>query len=260
MKKMEKLLILRKTSKLDYLINKYGNDIVKKSPEFPTLLQSKNIQDANSNEFIEAMLKACNMNQSIKIITDSFLNNNDVENLINIETYDQVFSLGGDGTFLRSAGLVNKGDPLFIGVNTDLKRSVGYYCSISLCSNLKKKVKQILNKEYKERSISKIRVDFPQRNKTIYFINDMYFGENFKGRVSKYSLFLDRKDLSSIITSKLWQSNTKDSEDIINYINNIQTSGNQQLYNDENNNIIDPEFIENQFKSSGAIFSTCKLS
>ena len=225
MNKIEKLLIFRKTTKLDYLIDKYGLSQVKSSPEYSKLLISKDIQDKNTNDFVEAMLKFANSNQTIKIITDSFHKNDILSKEINSETYNKVYSLGGDGTFLRSTTLVKTGNPVFIGVNTDQKRSTGHYCSLQINNHLEETVKKLLNKEFKEKLINKIQVKNLTTAEVFYFINDLYFSEQFKGRISNYELFFNKKDVNLSLRQQLGLSASED-------------------------------LIENQFKSSGIIFST----
>jgi len=42
---------------------------------------------------------------------------------------DLIFSLGGDGTFLKTASMVQVNTLPILGVNTDPVRSVGHLCS-----------------------------------------------------------------------------------------------------------------------------------
>lgn len=247
-KSIEKLLILRKTSKLDYLIDKYGINSVMQSPEYQKLSTSKHIQEKNSNDFIDAMLRKSNSQQSIKIITDSFLNNDEIINQINHDQYDYVFSLGGDGTFLRSISLVQRGNPTFIGVNTDRKRSTGHFCSLQVADDIKDKVSKLLNKEFKAKFINKMRIDFENREKKpIYFINDLFFGERFIGRVASYNLYFHKKEIMENICNNSHLYTTDEQQKILSYIDKLHKSFNET------------EWIEKSYKSTGVIMSTSKF-
>lgn len=52
---------------------------------------------------------------------------------------DLVMSLGGDGTFLRTAGMIQTNKLPIFGVNTDPARSVGHLTSIPIPYNERKK-------------------------------------------------------------------------------------------------------------------------
>lgn len=284
-KNIDKILIFKKTSKLQYLIDKYGKEVVKNSPEYDKLNDSMIIQEENSSKFINELIKKSKANQHIKIVTDSFLNNENIYNQINKETFDQVFSLGGDGTFLRSTTLVNKGNPLFIGVNTDLKRSTGFYCCLNINeSDLSEKLDKLRNRDYKEKEISKVKVCFPKKNEVFYFINDMYFGERFLGRVSKYEMgFNNNENKAKINCSKCSNNEIFDCiSNITGYkVDNKQNKINEEFAFKEISDDVDNKSSSNQAKvskvnyycsdihnnknysksimrNSGIILSTCK--
>lgn len=295
MKFKENILILKKKTKFDYLIEKYSIQVVKNSVEYQQLKNSHIIQEENCNKFIKLMYKKIQNNQSIDIITDSFLNNEELSNKINSKFYNKVFTLGGDGTFLRSIGLLAKNknkDPLFIGINTDMKRSHGYYCSLNLNDNtLDTSLEKILKNKCEISKFNKIRVDFmynkddllntntATNNNTItttdkvkllknsfYFVNDIYFGENFKGRVSKYNLLIDKEYINKYIINNnnefIKTCNDNELKEL--YSNLLLYDEDRNLVNREKNikdilfnNNTKRYYCENEFKSSGIIFSTC---
>ena len=226
---MKKILILKKTSQLKYLIDKYGVSKVKKSSEYDVLYNSMKIQDENSTKFINKLVQKTDSKQHIQILTDSFLNNSYISDLINKDTFDQVYSLGGDGTFLRSVTLVTEGNPLFIGINTDLKRSRGYYCGININDDdIDDKLDKLLQEKIEEKLISRVKAEC--KDEKFYFVNDLYFGEKFSGRISKYDITISKDDFIFNTGSK--------------FIND------KELYSNE---------YECNLKSSGIIFSTCKV-
>ena len=76
----QNILILKKKSKLNYLLEKYGKDLVQKSSEYETFQNAMNTQTHKCSFFIEKMLKYANTNQTVKVLTDSFLSNDLVSN------------------------------------------------------------------------------------------------------------------------------------------------------------------------------------
>jgi len=48
---------------------------------------------------------------------------------------DMIFSLGGDGTFLKTASMIKDNTLPVLGVNTDPTRSVGHLCSRKVSFN-----------------------------------------------------------------------------------------------------------------------------
>lgn len=194
MKIFKNILVVQKTSKLQYLIAKYGNDSVKKSDEYSLLKESMDNHIQNCEFFIKKLSSKTNNHLNIDIITDHFELNDEIYKNFQNKDYDLVFSLGGDGTFLRSAQFLNENLTL-VGVNTDSNRSKGFYCSFNLddrksCKsneeNLDVIIENIINQRYSIKSLNKLEVHTSL--KKYYFINDLYFGEKFLGRISKYKL------------------------------------------------------------------------
>lgn len=64
--------------------------------------------------------------RQVKVARDYQLTEKDFQNV------DLVMSLGGDGTFLKAAGMVNSNKMPIFGVNTDPSRSVGHLTSIPI--------------------------------------------------------------------------------------------------------------------------------
>lgn len=199
MKIFKNILVIIKTSKLKYLIDKYGIDSCKSSFEYPMLKQSIDVHSKNCDKFIESINKVKSQDQKIHIVNDNFLDNNIISNQINSNDYDLIFSLGGDGTLLRSAYFINKCNQVLIGVNTDNKNSTGFYCPLHAesCIDINN-MKKLLNSDFQTRKMNKLSISIGDRN--YYFMNDLYLGEKFMGRVSKYKLTVN-SDQSSIIKS-----------------------------------------------------------
>ncbi len=63
-----------------------------------------------------------------------------------LDNVDLVVSLGGDGTFLKTASLINSNTLPIFGVNTDPTRSVGHLTSIPIpMDNRDKQIQKLLN-------------------------------------------------------------------------------------------------------------------
>jgi NAD kinase len=92
-------LVIQKMSKLKYLQDRFASNILRTSVEYSKLSECAEIHRSNSNAFIESLR---NYTQNVDIISDSFLDNDKLYNM-NFNKYDMIFSLGGDGTFLRIA-------------------------------------------------------------------------------------------------------------------------------------------------------------
>ena len=122
MKNLKNILIIQKTSKLNYLIDKYGLDCVKRSSEYEILKNSMEIHNRNCEKFSNYINKHKESFQDLDIINDNFLNNKIIQNEIQKKRqHDIIFTLGGDGTFLRAAHYIQNKETLLIGVNTDSK-------------------------------------------------------------------------------------------------------------------------------------------
>lgn len=206
MKYFKNILVVQKTSKLHYLVEKYGNDCVRKSSEYEILKSSMEMHNKNCENFINVLIKNKETTQTIDVMSDNFLDNEKIKNKIQNKNNDLIFTLGGDGTFLRAAHFIENDETLLVGVNTDSKFSRGFYCPIhaqeimdSGENSINKSVmNKLMTKDFKQKYLNQILVEV--KNKKYNFINDLYIGEQFMGRISKYNLTVDNKN-SQIIKS-----------------------------------------------------------
>jgi NAD kinase len=212
------ILIIQKTSKLVYLVKKYGYESVKKSQEFDILKNSMEMHNSNCEKFLNNLNKYKECGQTIDTINDDFLDNEKLKNEIQNKNRDLIFTLGGDGTFLRAAHFIEKDDTLLIGVNTDSKYSKGFYCPILAQDHLEEshnnnenKGKNIFTKlkenDFKEKYLNQISVE--SKNNKYNFINDLYIGEKFLGRISKNNLKVDDKKSETVKSSGIIFSTCK---------------------------------------------------
>ena len=127
--------------------------------------------------------------ESISIVKDILEKENidyeekTMEETFNEKDYELVLTLGGDGTFLKTAQNIN--NKIVIGINTALDYSVGYFCSGNK-NNFYRIIKQYKNKELKTKKIPRIEFQYQGDNKKYYFINDILISNNNPGRMSRY--------------------------------------------------------------------------
>lgn len=189
------ILVIQKTSKINYLIEKYGVNVVKTSTEFDILNESTEAHSNNCDKFLKNLKEVKSSSVNVDVVTDNFLDNSILNDKLSGEKYDLIFSLGGDGTFLRSAHFINSGKPMLIGINTDKKYSLGFYCPLHVeecIENKQERLVKILCNKFERRKLNKIEVGL--RDKKYYFMNDLYFGESFLGRISKYTLGINNEN------------------------------------------------------------------
>lgn len=91
--------------------------------------------------------------------------------------------------------------PYLIGVNTDSGNSVGHFCGIGNLSDLPAKIDRILNKDFDAKLLPKLKLSLKKSGKEAYFINDVFFGEKFLGRMTKYKLVTENEQPGKIYKS-----------------------------------------------------------
>lgn len=228
------ILVFIKKSKLNYLLKKYPESI-RNSSEYNILRESMNIHMSNCDKFVNFLEKNLQADQRVDYFYDDFEKYSHIEdfNFAKKTNYDLVFSLGGDGTFLRSLNFNNSNNQLVIGLNTDAKLSRGFYCSLDLNNNFSDAIKKILDNKSEFRYLNKLNISIEQSlnlhntpaneanehitsnghshslekasseksKRTYNFINDLYYGEKFMGRISKYQLALEEVNKYYSLTS-----------------------------------------------------------
>jgi NAD kinase len=188
MKKLKNILVVEKTSKLKYLFSRYGDITTKESVEFKMLGESMDQHKINCDKFIDMLTKTKPKDVKVDVVEDNFLDNKSISTMIE-KDYDLIFSLGGDGTFLRTAQFIDDNETILIGVNTDPLNSRGFYCSMDTGFSVPSNLEKIFKQRIKLINLNKIQVQ--SKMSKYYFLNDLYFGERFMGRISKYRLQVD---------------------------------------------------------------------
>ena len=109
-------------------------------------------------------------------------------------------SLGGDGTFLKTASLINTRRLPIVGVNTDPARSVGHLTSIPIPFKHRDRdislMVDFINTEnfkfkYKQRIKLTMKDQVTDRIDIRYALNEVFTSEKNVGKSSQYKLYID---------------------------------------------------------------------
>lgn len=118
--------------------------------------------------------------------------------------------VGGDGTYLRTAGIIENMDTPILGLNTDPSRSIGFLCNNKIYNDMKEKqIEKIIenlekeNFEYFYRQRINFSMESPMTgeitNKLV--LNEIFTAEKDTGKTSIYRLFVDKEDLGKFKSS-----------------------------------------------------------
>lgn len=109
--------------------------------------------------------------------------------LKNLDAYDMVFSVGGDGTFLRTSHLIGK--QLIMGINSAMQYSVGALCSVTH-QQFRKKLEDILAGRYNIKHLHRMRILLNGRTLPILATNDVLYTNHSPAATSRYFINLGR--------------------------------------------------------------------
>ena len=118
--------------------------------------------------------------------------------------------LGGDGTFLRSSGVIQSPDLPILGINTDPQRSTGHLCTHKIFNEKKEsQIERIFdqlekdNFEYFYRQRINFMMESPgtgeKTNKLV--LNEIFVAEQDTGKTSIYRLIVDNTYLGKFKSS-----------------------------------------------------------
>ena len=105
----------------------------------------------------------------------------------NLNGYDLVITLGGDGTFLRTAHRIK--DQLIMGINSVTRVSVGALCSATH-EDYKEKLLEIFDGDYKIKKFPLMRITINDKLLPIQAVNDVLFANTSTAAMSRYFLQL----------------------------------------------------------------------
>lgn len=124
--------------------------------------------------------------------------------------YQRFTLLGGDGTYLRTAGIIENKETPMLGINTDPTRSIGFLCNNKIYNDTKEKqIERIFdnldkqNFEYFYRQRINFKIGNPMTgevtNKLV--LNEIFAAEKDTGKTSIYKLAVDNVELGKFKSS-----------------------------------------------------------
>jgi len=96
---------------------------------------------------------------------------------------DIIITVGGDGTYLSVSQLITDKTPI-LGVNSNIKRKVGFLCNSSRF-DFREKFEKILNDKHKMIELTRIECRIGKRM-TEPFLNEVFYGNSKPYKLSKY--------------------------------------------------------------------------
>jgi NAD+ kinase len=127
--------------------------------------------------------------RKVKVARDFQLQPSDFDNI------DLVMSLGGDGTFLKTASMISSNKLPIFGVNTDPSRSVGHLTSIPIRYKERERtiplMVDFINREnfkfrYKQRIKLTSQSQVSESVSTVFSLNEVFVAERNVGSSSVY--------------------------------------------------------------------------
>lgn len=103
---------------------------------------------------------------------------------------DFIITIGGDGTFLRTAHYVTK--QKILGINSDPQHSVGALCSIA-ANDFEKMMREILLGHAKTQELTRMTITVNDKKLPVEPINDVLFANESPAATSRYAIKLRGK-------------------------------------------------------------------
>ncbi len=228
-KKIKKVLIITKQVALDY----YKKEYKTKNPEkLKKILKEKRLnakellREHNTHyNTLEIVKRTLAKNKiKYKIATKSKLKPSDFKNI------DLIMPVGGDGTFIEASDYIYDSRLIF-GVNSDLKRSKGFFmCANS--KNFKKLFKKFLQNKYKIQKFSRPEaMVYNEETCRFLAVNDIFVGKPKSTQMARYYIKTDNQSeyqqssgivISSKDGAKAWLMNIKGSKSFKNHEKELQ--------------------------------------
>lgn len=113
------------------------------------------------------------------------------ERIKEIKNFDLVITIGGDGTFLRTARSLKDNTPIF-GINLDKRFKEGFLLQ-SCHDNFKKDFKKILDQKYKTIKVDRLEASINNKKLPIIALNEFYIGHNKSYLMTRYEITVNNK-------------------------------------------------------------------
>ena len=106
---------------------------------------------------------------------------------------DLIISLGGDGTFLKTAQFIKDKTPIF-GVNSDVNMKEGFFLEADR-KDFEDKIKKIIKDKFKMRSLARLEASINNKKVPDLALNEFYIGSDKEYITSRYYIKVgDRKE------------------------------------------------------------------
>ncbi|KAL1513999.1 hypothetical protein ABEB36_003330 [Hypothenemus hampei] len=155
--KPDKVLVVSKLSRFEYEKKKFKNkdekeildNLKQKGADVKMMIRYHDLHKKFEENVLNTFI---NLGIRVKVVNRYQYTEEDVENS------DVVFPIGGDGTFLLAASMVNNNTKPVIGLNSDPQRSEGYLCLPKKYStNVRDAIERLNNGNFKWLMRSRIR-------------------------------------------------------------------------------------------------------
>ena len=123
-----KILCVKKTTKFERLKSTgFFQSSYVEDKLMSTWEEAANVHITVADQVIQAFKDS---GRQVEVKRDYLVEKSDFED----ENIELILSLGGDGTFLKTASMINNRLIPILGVNTDPQRSVGHLCNRKVCA------------------------------------------------------------------------------------------------------------------------------
>ena len=176
----KKALVLYKVSNYEiYFLNKNSSLFGKKNKDIENI--TKRFNEAHTAhyetlEIVEGILSEHKINYK----------KSPRGKTINWHNYDLIITVGGDGTFLEASRMIT--DQLLIGVNSDVKRSVGKLCTCN-SKTFKGIILNLLKKKYRIKKLHRLQIEKNNKVVSSNCLNEVLICHSNPAAMSRY--FLD---------------------------------------------------------------------
>jgi NAD+ kinase len=113
------------------------------------------------------------------------------EKIKEIKNFDLIITIGGDGTFLKTARDIKDNTPIF-GINLDKRYKEGFLLQ-SCHDNFKNDLNKILNNKYKIIKIDRLEASINNKILPVIALNEFYIGNEKSYLMSRYEFIINGK-------------------------------------------------------------------
>ncbi len=177
--------------------------VVEKYTAYDYTIKNGNISKISSSRLDELKLSH-NSHNNIKLKLIKFLEKNNFEYLLvkddslkdlTYSKFTHIISLGGDGTAIHASAYIKK--QLFIPINTDINKSIGFLSKISE-HNLDDALEQLVSSRYKIHKWNRLYVKINNKRCSSLALNEVLIANPNINKTSHILVEIGNKSLSSI--------------------------------------------------------------